>query len=229
MAEPQLDEQPVSTPGHRSGLSAVSFVRRSVSRSRGSLLAQTHQNLLARQVDPKAVLNLLTNGCSIPAEDINEAITVAAKTSNSTCVELIALADPSMLSEAVRRLTIDVFAANGLWDELLAAFVELGARKQQADAASIVHVLNALLSLSREHEALATYDQLTGDQLTGPPSSPVTRSIIEELSTSSGTASTASPERSTPSGKVVPQHGQSGRLAVTRLGSRATSGRAWWL
>jgi len=171
--------------------------------------------LLARQVDPNAVLNSLTNGGSIPAEEINEAITVAAKTSTKTCVELIALADPSMLSEAVRRLTIDVFAANGLWDEVLAAFVELGARKQQADAASILHVLNALLSLSREQEALAAYDRLTGDQPT-----------IEELSTSSGTASTASPE---PSGKAVPQHGQSGQLAVTPLGSRATSGRAWWL
>ena len=215
MAEPQLDEQPVSTPGLGAGLKAASFVRRSVSRSRGSLLAQSQQNLLARQVDPNAVLNSLTNGGSIPAEEINEAITVAAKTSTKTCVELIALADPSMLSEAVRRLTIDVFAANGLWDELLAAFVELGARKQQADAASILHVLNALLSLSREHEALAAYDQLTGDQ-----------PIIEELSASSGTASTASPE---PSGKAVPQHGQSGRLAVTPLSSRATSGRAWRL
>ena len=76
-------------------------------------------------------------------------------------------------------------------------------------------LLNALLSLSREQEALAAYDRLTGDQPT-----------IEELSTSSGTASTASPE---PSGKAVPQHGQSGQLAVTPLGSRATSGRAWWL
>ena len=218
MAEPQLDERPVSTPGLGAHLKAASFVRRSVSRSRGSLLAQSQQNLLARQVDPNAVLNSLTNGGSIPAEEINEAITVAAKTSTKTCMELIALADPSMLSEAVRRLTIDVFAASGLWDEVLAAFVELGARKQQADAASILHVLNALLSLSREHEALAAYDQLTGDQ-----------PIIEELSASSGTASTASPGGSTPSGKAVPQHGKSGHLAVTPLGSRATSGRAWRL
>ena len=105
MAEPQLDERPVSTPSLGAGLKAASFVRRSVSRSRGSLLTQSQQNLLARQVDPNAVLNSLTNGGSIPAEEINEAITVAAKTSTKTFMELIALADPSMLSEAVRRGT----------------------------------------------------------------------------------------------------------------------------
>ena len=135
-----------------------SFVKRR-STSRGSLLVQTP---MPRQVDLNAVINSLTNGCPIPAEQINQAITVAARTSTKTCLELIALADPSMLGETARRLTIQVFAENEQWNEVLAGFVELGSKKQQSDAAVILHVLNALLSLSREREALAVYEQLTG-------------------------------------------------------------------
>ena len=173
-----------------------SFVKRR-STSRGSLLVQTP---MPRQVDLNAVVNSLTNGCPIPAEQINQAITVAARTSTKTCLELIALADPSMLGETARRLTIQVFAENEQWNEVLAGFVELGSKKQQSDAAVILHVLNALLSLSREREALALYEQLTGQP------------IIEELSTAS--CSTASPETSTSSGRAVLRHGQSARLAV---------------
>ena len=184
----------------------MSFVKHRRSASRGSLLIQSP---MPRQVDLNAVLNSLTNGCPIPAEEINQAITLAAHTSIKTCLELIKHADPSMLGEAARRLTIQVFADNEQWAEVLAAFVQLGARKQQADAAVVLHVLNALLSLSRGREALAAYEHLIGQP------------IIEELSSASG--STASPETSTSSGRVVLQHGKSGRLAVPQ------PGRAWSL
>ena len=152
------------------------------------------------QVDLNAVLSSLTNGCPMPAEEINQAITIAAQTSTKTCLELISLAEPSMLGEAARRLTIQVFAENELWDEVLATFVELGARRQQSDAAVILHVLNALLGLSREREALTMYEHLTGQP------------TIEELSTASG--STASPETSTSSGRVVLPPGLLAALAV---------------
>ena len=147
----------------------------------------------------EAVLASLKEEGFLPAEEINRAICVAARTNPGVCLELIELVGPSVLDGVTRRLIIQVHAEFEQWTEVLAAFEELGVRKEQADAAVVLHLLNALLSLSRDREALEVYEQLVGHPR------------LEEDETDSG--STASPTSSS-SGRMVLPAGLLGALKL---------------